>query len=193
VGKTFVSAVLVEALKADYWKPIQTGSITSTDSVKLKELVSNTRSVIHPESFCLKEPISPHAAAKMESVSIELSNIHLPAGSNTIIIEGAGGLMVPLNDKEFMIDLIKKLDAEVVLVIRNYLGSINHSLLSIDELKFRKLNVLGLIFNGPGDTASEDIILKYSGLRCLGRINQEIDINRATVLKYVHDFESLLK
>src|ERR1035437_9180860 len=140
VGKTVVSAVLVEALKADYWKPIQTGNFFSTDTAKIKKWITNTESVIHPETYNLKQYMSPHAAAELEGVEIGLDNITLPPTNNTLIIEGAGGLMVPLNRKEFMIDMIGKFDAEVILVIQNYLGSINHSLLSIDAIKKRGFN-----------------------------------------------------
>ena len=191
VGKTVVSAILVEALKADYWKPIQTGSFFSTDSSKMQLLISNTQSKIHPESYSLKQYMSPHAAAELEGLSIQLSNVNLPETNNNLIIEGAGGLMVPLNEKEFMIDIIKKFESEVVLVIQNYLGSINHSLLSIDALKSRNLKILGLVFNGAPHKLSEDIILNYSGLKCLGRIAKETEINKAVILKYSKDFECL--
>ncbi|HET6225481.1 MAG TPA: dethiobiotin synthase, partial [Bacteroidia bacterium] len=131
VGKTIVSAVLVEALKADYWKPVQTGSFFSRDTTEVKRIVSNTKSQFFPESYLLKQPMSPHAAAELEGLEIQIDQIKLPATNNHLIIEGAGGLMVPLNRKYFMIDLIEKFNAEVILVVKNYLGSINHTLLSV--------------------------------------------------------------
>jgi dethiobiotin synthetase len=193
VGKTVASAILCEALHADYWKPVQTGSYFSTDSDKLKKYISNSKTVIHPESFVLRQYMSPHAAAELEGKHIELSAIDVPQTSNTLVIEGAGGIMVPLNDKEFIVDLIVKTEAEVVLVIQNYLGSINHSILSIDALKFRNIPVKGIIFNGPPHKLSEDIILSYSGHKCLGRIQKETLINRDVILKYAAQFAPELK
>lgn len=189
VGKTVTSAILCEALQADYWKPVQTGSFFSTDSDKLRKYLSNTKTVIHPESFILKQYMSPHAAAELEGQHITVAQINPPETTNTLIIEGAGGLMVPLNDKEFIVDIITKLNAEVVLVIQNYLGSINHSILTIDALKFRKIPVLGIVFNGPPHKLSEDIILSYSGLKCIGRINKESVINKDVVSKYAAIFK----
>ena len=191
VGKTVVSAVLTEALKADYWKPVQTGSFFSTDTAKVQKWVSNTESKFHPEGYLLKQYMSPHAAAELEGMEIDVNSIQLPQTNNNIIIEGAGGLMVPLNRKQFMIDLIKKFDAEVILVIQNYLGSINHSLLSIDALKNRNMNILGIVLNGPPHQLSEDIILDYSGLKLLGRINKEAELNQEVISRYAKEFEYL--
>lgn len=191
VGKTVVSSVLVEALNADYWKPIQTGSFFSTDTTKLQKWVSNSESKFHPEGYLLKQYMSPHAAAELEGIEIDIDSICLPETKNTLIIEGAGGLMVPLNRKHFMIDLITKFDAEVVLVIQNYLGSINHSILSIDALKNKGTNILGIVFNGPPHELSKDIIMDYCGLKLLGRINKESEINKEVISRYAKEFEYL--
>ncbi len=158
VGKTIVSAILVEKLKADYWKPVQAGDLENSDTMKVKSLVSNTKSVFHPEAYRLTQPFSPHKAAALDGIEIDPANIQLPQTTNRLIIEGAGGLMVPLNDKFLMIDLIKQLDAEVVLVSKNYLGSINHTLLSMEMLKQKKIKVKTLIFNGERDEYSESLI-----------------------------------
>jgi dethiobiotin synthetase len=191
VGKTVVSAILVEALKADYWKPVQTGNFFSTDSIDVKNWISNSQSKIHPESYSLKQPMSPHAAAELEGVNITLDSIHLPETNNTLVVEGAGGLMVPLNKKEFMIDLVKKFDMEVVLVIQNYTGSINHSLLSIESLKNRGANILGIIFNGAPHQLSQDIIIEHSGLKILGNITKEKEIDKEVILRHAKEFEYL--
>jgi dethiobiotin synthetase len=191
VGKTVVSSVLVEALKADYWKPVQTGSFFSTDTGKVQKWVSNSESKFHPEGYMLKQYMSPHAAAELEDIEIRLADLKLPQTENTLIIEGAGGLMVPLNRTEFMIDMIKLFDAEVVLVIQNYLGSINHTLLSIDALKNRGLRILGVVFNGPPHQLSQDIIMDYCGLKVLGRINKEKDLNPEIIKSYAKEFEYL--
>lgn len=189
VGKTVVSAILAEALNADYWKPIQTGSYYGTDSANIKTLLSNQTSIIHPESYCLKQYMSPHAAAELDGIRITLDNIKLPDTSNSLIIEGAGGIMVPVNDKEFMIDMIKKFDAEVVLVVQNYLGSINHSLLSIDSLKYRNIKLLGIVFNGPPHKMSQDIICSYAGVDCIAHIAKENEINKEVISKYAKELQ----
>jgi len=191
VGKTVVSSVLVEALRADYWKPVQTGSFFSTDTAKVQKWVSNSESKFHPEGYMLKQYMSPHAAAELEDIEIRLSDLRLPATDNTLIIEGAGGLMVPLNRTEFMIDMIKQFDAEVVLVIQNYLGSINHTLLSIDALKNRGLKILGVVFNGAPHQLSQDIIMEYCQLKVLGRINKEKDLTPEIIKSYANEFEYL--
>jgi dethiobiotin synthetase len=191
VGKTVVSAILTEALEADYWKPVQAGDLDSSDSIKVKDLISNVKTIIHPEGIQLSEPMSPHAAAEIDGVQIKLADFNLPQTNNNLIIEGAGGLMVPLNDKDLIIDLITDLDAEVVLVSQNYLGSINHTILSIEVLSSRGLNVIGVIFNGLENTETEKYILNYSGLKCLGRIKQHSTIDKNVILSYKSQFEQL--
>ena len=149
IGKTLVSAILVEALQADYWKPVQAGFENGTDSEWIKTNISNKNSIIHPELFKLSMPASPHIAARKDNVSITVNVIYksVPSTNRTLIIEGAGCLMVPFNDKEFNFDLIKALKAKVIIVSRNYLGSINHSLLTAKVCKEEKLEVMGWVFN----------------------------------------------
>lgn len=191
VGKTVVSAILAEALKADYWKPVQAGSLDNTDSDVVRRIISNSVSVVHPEAYRLTQPMSPHAAAKIDGITIRLKDFKLPDTQNTLIIEGAGGILVPLSDNKLVIDLIEKLKAEVVIVISNYLGSINHSLLTIECALNRKLAIAGIIFNGEPNVASEEIILHYAKLRLLGRIQQEHEVSREMVLKYAGQFSSI--
>lgn len=192
IGKTVVSAILTEALEADYWKPIQAGDLENSDTNKVKKLVSNKKSVFHKEAYCLTQAMSPHAAAKADGIEINLNEILLPTTTNNLIIEGAGGLMVPINDNDLIIDLIKKLDAEVILVSQNYLGSINHTLLSIESLKARNIKIKGIIFNGGENAATEQFILSYTKVNCLGRIKQHSFINKEVVLSYKNHFQSLL-
>lgn len=170
VGKTIVSAILVEKLKADYWKPIQSGDLDHSDTLKVKHLISNPGSVFHPEAYRLTQPFSPHKSADIDGITIDLNKIQIPQTENVLIVEGAGGLMVPLNKQHFIIDLIQHLEADVVLVSRNYLGSINHTLLSIEVLKQRKIPVKGIIFNGDTDEYSETAIINSTGLPVLGRV-----------------------
>ena len=175
VGKTIVSAILTEALEADYWKPIQSGTIEGRDSETVTSLISNSITVIHPETYLLKQPLSPHFAAKLDGVTIELSNIHsqyinlsfsLRAESRSdvqhLIIEGAGGLLVPINNNEYIIDIAKKIDCEIVLVISSYLGCINHTLLSIEYLKRNNFKIYALVFNGEFDFEVKQSILEYT-------------------------------
>lgn len=161
VGKTVVSAILTEALQADYWKPIQSGTIEGMDSETVRSLISNSRTVIHPETYLLKEPLSPHFAAKLENIEINLQKINLPDTTSSIVIEGAGGLLVPINNSEYVIDIAKKIDCEIVVVISNYLGCINHSLLTIDYLLRNNFKIHSLVFNGDFEAEVKDVILNY--------------------------------
>lgn len=161
IGKTIVSAILTESLKADYWKPIQSGDLDNSDTIKVKQLVTNSISKFHPEAYRLTQPFSPHKSAAIDGISIDPKKIVLPLTNNKLIIEGAGGLMVPLNDDFLMIDLIQQLNAEVVLVVKHYLGSINHTLLSLEALYSRNIPVRAVIYNGGTDKDSEQLINKY--------------------------------
>jgi len=182
IGKTIVSAILVEKLKADYWKPIQSGDLDKSDSLSVENLISNTITKIHPESYRLTQPFSPHKSAAIDGITIDPDTIHLPNTTNTLIVEGAGGLMVPLNNEFLIIDLIKKLGIEVVLVSQNYLGSINHTLLSIYALKNYGIPIRGIIFNGNEDISSKDFILKNSGLKLLGHIPEYKLIDKKAII-----------
>ena len=181
IGKTLVAAVLTEKLKADYWKPVQAGNLDDSDTDLVKRLVSNSQSFFHPEAFRLIQPMSPHAAAEIDGIEIRLYDFKIPQIKNDLVIEGAGGLLVPLSNKLLVIDLIKHINAEVVLVSQNYLGSINHTLLSAEALKSRNINVTGIVFNGETYPQGEQIILQRTGLRCLARVPQMKDISRESI------------
>ena len=193
VGKTFVSAILVEALKADYWKPIQAGDLENSDSKLVRSLVSNTQSKFHTEGVLLSQPMSPHAAARIDGIDIKLESFLVPETENDLIIEGAGGLMVPINDNgDLIVDLIKYLDVEVIVVSRNYLGSINHTLLTFEVLKEKGWKVKGVIFNGEPNAESEEYILKYTGVELLGRIGNVVDVNKGVVEDCAAKFVNVL-
>lgn len=162
VGKTIVSAILVEALQADYWKPIQSGTSEGKDSDTVRNLISNTKTVIHPEAYLLKEPLSPHFAAKLDGVEISLDEIKLPVTQNQLIIEGAGGLLVPINNTHHVIDIAQKFNCEIVLVISNYLGCINHALLSISYLIQHNFKIHALVFNGEFENEVKNAIVNYA-------------------------------
>jgi dethiobiotin synthetase len=182
IGKTLISAILTEKLNADYWKPIQSGDLETSDSLTIKGLISNTKTVIHPESYRLTQPLSPHLSARLDGIEIDLSKINIPATSNDLIIEGAGGLMVPLNENELIIDLIKKLNVEVILVSQNYLGSINHTLLSINLLKQYEIPVKGIIFNGDENLETERYIQQYAKIKKLGNVPGLKNIDKEKVI-----------
>lgn len=182
IGKTVVSAILTEALEADYWKPLQAGFEDGTDTGWVRSVISNSRSIIHPEVYKLKLPASPHISAAEEGVTISLDIIqeqfesYRATGSN-LIIEGAGGLMVPLNENEFVIDLVKKLGVKMILVSRNYLGSINHSLLTAKVCRQYGLPVAGWIFNDQYMNYENEIV-RWSGYPKIASIGKLEIINR---------------
>lgn len=192
VGKTVVSAILTEALQADYWKPVQAGDLDYSDTHKVKDMVSNSKSLFHDETFALNHPMSPHAAAERDKVEISLGDFKIPETENHLIIEGAGGLMVPLNRKDCIIDLIESLGVEVVLVSRNYLGSINHTLLSVEALVSRGISINGIIFNDEENVDTESVILNMTGLKCLGRVEMEEDLTQEVISKYASKFREVL-
>ncbi len=193
IGKTIVSAILVEALKADYWKPVQAGDLESSDSKTVAALISNKKSNIHAEAFRLQTAMSPHYAAYLDKVKIVLKDIHIPETSNNLIIEGAGGVMSPINFEETNLDLIKHVNAKTILVSKNYLGSINHTLMSIELLKKNNVDIVGIIFNGKSDEVSEEYILKYSGLELLGRVSHQQKIEKEFIMNYADQLKPILK
>jgi len=192
VGKTIASAIIVESLQADYWKPIQAGDLENSDSHKIKSYISNDKTVIHENSYKLNTPASPHFSAELDGIAIDLKNIKEPKTNNHLVIEGAGGIFVPLNERDCVIDLIQK-DYKVIVVSRHYLGSINHTLLTIEALKIRKINIAGIIFSGDENKSTEAIILNKTGVKCIGRIEQEPYFDPTVIREYADLFrENLL-
>ncbi|HMY24326.1 MAG TPA: dethiobiotin synthase [Chitinophagales bacterium] len=169
VGKTVVSAIVVEALQADYWKPIQCGNLDFTDSDFIEEYTLHHQT-IHDEAYLFEDPVSPHLAAYLSNKNIDNQFIKLPKSNNYLIVEGAGGLMVPLSQNYLIIDLIKQLQLSVIVVSMNYLGSINHTLLTIESLKYHNIDIAGIVFNGDENSSSETFILQHTGVRLLGKI-----------------------
>lgn len=188
-GKTLVSAILCKALQADYWKPVQAGFPRDADTVK--SLVPEC--IIHPETYLLNTPASPHASAKIDGVEIDLEKFSLPKTNNALIVEGAGGCLVPLNDKDFVIDIPQRLNLPIILVSNLYLGSINHTLLTINLLKQRNLTVVGIIFNGKSNPESERIILKHSDYKTIWHIKEEPEITQIKISEYAEKLKSKLQ
>ena len=192
VGKTMSSAIVVESLQADYWKPIQSGDLDNSDTMKVKSLISNSISTFFPSSYEFDYPASPHLSAQMEGRHIELAHIKRPHSSNTLVIEGAGGLFVPLNERNTILDLMLPTD-KIILVSRHYLGSINHTMLSVEALQRRELNIFGIIFSGEENTATESWIASYTQIPIIGRIEEEPFFDKNTIKKYADLFKKNLK
>jgi dethiobiotin synthetase len=188
IGKTIVSAIIAKKYNLNYWKPIQCGNIKNTDSMFLSKHVIGAS--VFPEGYCLKHPLSPLAASQRENIHLDIEKLSLPKSDRPILVEGAGGLLVPITQEFLVIDLIAKLDLPCVLVSQNYLGSINHTLLSIEALKARSIPILGLIFSGEENSETEAIIEKISAVNVLANI-PKLDVINSVVLEQVG--ESYLK
>ncbi len=178
-----VAAIVTEALQADYWKPVQAGFENGTDSQSVKNWVSNPSSIIHPELYKLSLAASPHISAREESITISIENIiqQIPVTTKPLIIEGAGGIMVPLNEHDFIIDLIKALNAIVIIVSENVLGSINHSLLTAAMVKAGNFQKAGWIFNKKF-MGYEDEIVAWSDFPRIGSITNLTNIDQSSIL-----------
>ncbi len=191
VGKTIASAIITEALEADYWKPIQAGDLDNSDSHKIQNYISNDKSVIHENSYKLNTPASPHFAAEKDGITIDLKIIIEPKTKNHMVVEGAGGVLVPLNNNNFVIDLVQP-DYQIIIVSRHYLGSINHTLLTIEAIKNRGLSIAGIIFNGNENKPTESLILNHSKLKFIGRINDEPYFDKNVISEYADLFRDNL-
>jgi dethiobiotin synthetase len=192
VGKTIASAIITQALEADYWKPIQAGDLNNSDSHKIQQYLSNNKTTIHPNSYQLNTPASPHFAAELDNITIDLQQIVEPTTNNHLVVEGAGGVLVPLNHTDCIIDLIQP-DYKVIVVSRHYLGSINHTLLTVEALKNRNINIAGILFSGAENKATESIILQKTKLTAIGRIDEEPYFDQNVIQYYADIFrENLL-
>jgi len=192
VGKTIASAIVTQALEADYWKPIQAGDLDNSDSHKVKRYLSNPVTKVHANAYALHTPASPHLAAAIDGVTISVHDIKEPITENPhLVIEGAGGVYVPVNTTQTIADLIQP-DYKVIVVSRHYLGSINHTLLTVEALKNRGIAIAGIIFNGDENPATEQVILSMTGLNVIGRINNEPYFDANVVAAYADDFREAL-
>lgn len=171
VGKTIASSWMMLHLNANYWKPIQSGLDGSIDRETVQEITGFDESRFLPSTYELQQPLSPHEAAKRDGVSIDMSSLTIPQSDRPLVVEGTGGLMVPLNEKHLIIDLIKKLELPIVLVCRSTLGTINHTLLSIEAIKQRGLPIAGLIINGPKTHHNRKALEEYSNIPVITEID----------------------
>ena len=188
--KTVASAIITEALEADYWKPIQAGELNHCDTKKVERLVSNNKSKFYQNSYALNTPMSPHAAAKIDNLTINISQIIAPNTKNDLVIEGAGGLLVPLNATDTVLDLIKS-NYKVIVVSRHYLGSINHTLLTVNTLKEKGFDV-SIIFSGNEHKSTESIIKKMTQVPIIGRIDEEPYFDKNVIKEYADLFKENL-
>lgn len=185
IGKTVVSAILMAGLNGVYWKPVQSGLDDITDTEWIKQKTALPDSHFRPETYRLTRPLSPHTAAAHDGITIDMDAFEIPETepSDTLIIEGAGGIMVPLNNRHFMLDLIKKIVAPVILVSRSSLGTINHTLLSLECLKHWGLKVLGVVMNGQKNPSNREAIERYGKVKILAEIETIPMINRKSLQK----------
>jgi dethiobiotin synthetase len=188
IGKTVCSTIICEALGYDYFKPVQAGDLDQSDSMFVKKNISNKNCTIHPEAYRLKIAASPHYAAAKEGIEIAPGSIQLPETTHPLVVETAGGIMSPLGPQYLMIDLIEELKLPAVLVSENYLGSINHTLMTFTCLKSRGIRIAGIVFNGPENKASQDFILAHTELPILFAIPKFELITAAEI----HDFAATI-
>jgi len=191
VGKTVVSAVIAEALQADYWKPVQAGDLHNTDTDKVRSWLTDGVARCHPSTYNLNTPMSPHAAADIDGVKLTVKEFTRPKTDNPLVVEGAGGLLVPLNNSQTVADLILPTD-KIIVVSRHYLGSINHSLLTIEALKSRGHHIHGVVFVGDAHQTTEQIIEDMSEVPALGRMDWEPYIDHNVIKEYADRFREKL-
>jgi dethiobiotin synthase len=183
VGKTLVSAWLMTHLDAAYWKPVQAGTEPETDSMTVRRLAEVSADRILPEAYVLSEAMAPHEAARRAGISIDMAKLKLPATDRLLVVEGAGGLLVPLNDTDYVIDLAGQLELPILLVARSTLGTINHTLLSIEALRRRDLPLAGVVVNGPETPHNRTAIERYGEVSVIAEIPWLPDVTRATLLE----------
>jgi dethiobiotin synthetase len=182
IGKTTVAAMLVLALDAVYWKPIQSGTEEGTDRQRVQALTQLPDDRLLPERYVLSQPLSPHRAAELDGIEIEAEALVLPAFDRTLVIEGAGGLMVPVTRNKLQIDVFADWSLPIILCARTALGTINHTLLSIEALRGRHMRLHGLIFVGDDNPDNMRTIADFSGARILGHVPRLDRIGRAALL-----------
>jgi dethiobiotin synthase len=182
IGKTVVSACLARAWQAGYWKPVQTGRTTGDDDTATVAALAGlpTQRVFAP-AYALQAPLSPHAAAELEDIRISMDGMAPPETAHPLVVEGAGGVYVPLNDRDFMIDLMARLALPVVLVARSTLGTINHTLLSLAALRARGLLIAGVVLNGPPNAGNRAAIERFGQVRIVAELARIDPLDAAAI------------
>lgn len=189
IGKTLISAIFRQGMQADYWKPVQSGNPEEADALFIGQMTRVPEGKIWDSSYMLTQPLSPHTAAEIDGIRISLDHIQLPLTERSLIVELAGGLMVPLNESETNLDLIARIALPVILVSKNYLGSINHTLLSYEILKAKQIPIAGIVFNGPANASGERFILQHTGLKVLLRVPELAQINPKIIQEYAQQIQ----
>ena len=183
IGKTLLSALLVAALDGVYWKPIQTGATEGTDRQTVMRLAEIPESRTLPESYCFAPPVSPHLAAEVSGVKIDLSRIQRPANvGRPVIAEGAGGILVPINDSDLMLDLARHLGFPILIAARAALGTINHTLLTVRALRCAKMCIKGVVMIGDRNKDNERSVEHFGAVPVVGWIPQLDKIDRQQLL-----------
>ncbi len=181
IGKTVVAAWLVHHWQAAYWKPIQSGTEDATDPEVIESLVSLTSERLFPTTYTLSKPLSPHASSEIDGIRIDLDCFDLPISSHPLVVEGAGGVLVPLNDQDLVIDLMVKLALPVMVVARSGLGTINHSLLTLSALRERGLDILGVVMVGEKNESNRQAIEKYGAIKVIAEIPILNEISKQSI------------
>lgn len=187
IGKTVFCAALTNALNGYYWKPVQSGLDEETDSLAVMRLGRVPHTHIVPEAYRLSQPASPHLSARLDGVTIDLNRLVPPQIDKPLVIEGAGGLLVPLSDKLIFADIFARWKIPVVLCARTSLGTINHTLLSLEAMKQRDIPVFGIAFIGDENYETQRIITEISGVRALGCLPRLAELTPATLLQAFHN------
>lgn len=191
VGKSVVSAMLVTAMESSYWKPVQSGTLTGTDTEFVEQVSGLTKDHFVPEVYKTTQPLSPHLSARIDGITIDMKTFHKPDISviknKSLVIEGAGGVLVPLNSENFVVDLIKQIVAPVIIVCRSTLGTINHSLATIEALRSRDIPIKGFIMNGPKNVENERAVRDYGQIEHLGSIPKLGKVDRKSLLQVWKD------
>jgi dethiobiotin synthetase len=192
VGKTVLSALLVAALDAVYWKPVQTGACEGTDRESVRKWAEASEDRLPPERFRFESPVSPHLASRQAGIQIALDHFELPKApaGRTWIVEGAGGVMVPLNERDLMRDLMRQIGFPLIIAARTALGTINHTLLTLAALRDANLPICGVVLIGEENIENRRAIEHYGNVPVIGHIPMLININRAALLSvYENHFD----
>ena len=192
IGKTVASAVIAEAIGADYWKPVQAG-IEERDATQVMQLLTNGNARVHPEALLLTEPMSPHAAAAIDGVAVDYTTFAWPCTDKVLLVETAGGILSPMSDTTTMADFVAYYKLPSILVVQNYLGSINHTLLSIEVLKSRGIDLLGIVICGAAYKSSESFIEQYAGVQVIARIPHIDKLDKTSVQQCANDIRENLQ
>lgn len=178
VGKTVICSILAKGLNAGYWKPIQSGTTDGTDTASLKQSTGLGAEHFYAEAYCSTQPLSPHLSASIDGLHINLENVVLPKiEQEHLIVEGAGGVLVPLNEKDLIIDLISHLAMPTIVVARSGLGTINHTLLTLEKLRDHHIAIIGVVLNGPRNQANAEAISRYGAVDIIAQVEPLGELN----------------